>query len=420
MNNNIETMPNRCIMDDFVSYLDNKSKEKSNFGNIVDIINASNVHFFQQNFNTSVYTGFDANCCIDDSAEFCYTINNKVVRKMSNYDEWQNAHMVDNVDNERELKVIDVAVSNLSELILIIDNNPYDSKYRYNIDLRSLHLIKNEISAIDAMIGMEELKYSVFGQLLYFLQRLHISNNNKDHDFKHTIICGPPGTGKTEVAKMIGSMYSKLGLLKNNVFRKVTRDDLIAGYLGQTALKVKKLIDECGCIFIDEVYSLSNGNSNVDSFSKECIDTLCEALSDRKNDLMVIVAGYEREMEDNFFGINPGLRSRFIWNFKIDKYNAEDLFFIFKKKINDADWSILNETDITVKWFEKNYKIFKNYGRDMEVLFSYIKICHSKRAFGNILPHNLKKITACDIENGFEMFKKNMINNNASLPDFYI
>lgn len=427
-------------MDDFVSYLDKKSKEKTNFDNIIDIINASNAHFFQQKFNATEYTGFNNNCCMDGSVEFCDTINNKVARKMSNYDEWQNEHLVDTIDNDRELINIDVSVSNLSDLIVLIDENPYDAKYRYNIDLRSLHLIKPEIYGIDTMIGMEDLKDSVFNQLLYFLQRLHINKDNKEHDFKHTIICGPPGTGKTEVAKMIGLMYSKLGLLKNNVFRKVTRDDLVAGYLGQTAIKVKKVIDECGCIFIDEVYSLSNGNTNVDSFSKECIDTLCEALSDRKNDLMVIVAGYEREIEDNFFGINHGLRSRFIWNFKIDKYNAEDLFSIFKKKINDANWSILQEDDIkptknsirtadsnvqqfNFKWFEKNYNSFENYGRDMEVLFSHIKICHSRRAFGNTSPDNLKKITLCDIENGFKAFKKNMVKNDTLLPDipgFYI
>jgi len=427
-------------MDDFVSYLDKKSKEKTNFDNIIDIINASNAHFFQQKFNATEYTGFNNNCCMDGSVEFCDTINNKVARKMSNYDEWQNEHLVDTIDNDRELINIDVSVSNLSDLIVLIDENPYDAKYRYNIDLRSLHLIKPEIYGIDTMIGMEDLKDSVFNQLLYFLQRLHINKDNKEHDFKHTIICGPPGTGKTEVAKMIGLMYSKLGLLKNNVFRKVTRDDLVAGYLGQTAIKVKKVIDECGCIFIDEVYSLSNGNTNVDSFSKECIDTLCEALSDRKNDLMVIVAGYEREIEDNFFGINHGLRSRFIWNFKIDKYNAEDLFSIFKKKINDANWSILQEDDIkptknsirtadsnvqqfNFKWFEKNYNSFENYGRDMEVLFSHIKICHSRRSFGNTSPDNLKKITLCDIENGFKAFKKNMVKNDTLLPDipgFYI
>jgi SpoVK/Ycf46/Vps4 family AAA+-type ATPase len=410
-------------MDEFVSYLDRKAKEKPNFDNIVDIINASNTHFFQQNFNANEYTGIDNTFCTESSVDFFATINNKVVRKISNYDEWQNQHLVTNIDNERELKIIDVSVSNLSELLIVINENPYDSKYIYNVDLCSLHLIKSDISDIVSLIGMEELKDSVFNQLLYFIQRLHISSSNKDHDFKHTIISGPPGTGKTEVAKMIGSMYSKLGLLKNNVFRKVTRDDLIAGYLGQTAIKVKNVFDECGCIFIDEVYSLSNGNSNVDSFSKECIDTICEALSDRKNDLMVIVAGYEREIEDNFFGINPGLRSRFIWNFKIDKYTAENLFLIFKKKIHDTEWSILDENDINLKWFEKNYNAFKNYGRDMEVLFSHIKICHSRRAFGNVLPHNLKKISLNDIDNGFVSFKKNMIktdNHFTDIPGFYI
>lgn len=407
-------------MDEFVKYLDRKANEKPDFD---DIINASNLHFFQQKCNATEFTGIDNNGCMKDSLDFCTAINNNVVRKMSNYDEWQNDHLVENVDNERELKIIDVSVSDLSELLVIVNDNPYDSKYRYNIDLRSLHLIKNDISDIDALIGMEELKDSVFNQLLYFLQRLHVSSNNKEHDFKHTIISGPPGTGKTEVAKMIGSMYSKLGLLKNNVFRKVTRDDLIAGYLGQTAIKVKKVFDECGCVFIDEVYSLSNGNSNVDGFSKECIDTICEALSDRKNDLMVIVAGYEREIEDNFFGINPGLRSRFIWNFKIDKYNAEHLFLILNKKINDAEWSILDENDINLKWFTKNYNIFKNYGRDMEVLFSHIKISHSRRVFGNALQHDLKKISLSDIDNGLESFKKNMIHNDArrqDIPGFYL
>jgi len=413
-------------MDDFVSYLDKKSKEKPNFDNIVNIINASNAHFYQQQLNNSSFTGFDEGCCMDNTNEFSITVNTKSIkreRKMSNYDEWQNEHLVENIDTERELKNIEVSVSNLTDLIKLIDENPYDPKYKYNVDLRSLHIIKNELVDMNTFIGMEELKSSVFNQLLYFLQRLHVSKDNKEHDFKHTVICGPPGTGKTEIAKIIGSMYSKLGLLKNNVFRKVTRDDLIAGYLGQTALKVKKVIDECGCIFIDEVYSLSSGKVNVDSFSKECIDTICEALSDRKRDLMVIIAGYEDEIDQNFFGINPGLKSRFIWNFKIDKYDAENLFLIFKKKLKDSDWSILDENDINKEWFEKNYKMFKHFGRDIEGLFSHIKICHSKRMFGNVTPENLKKITLNDIENGFEAFKDNNVKKDNPLPDipgFYI
>jgi stage V sporulation protein K len=93
-----------------------------------------------------------------------------------------------------------------------------------------------------------------------------------------------------------------LGILKNNVFRKVTRNDLVAGYLGQTAIKTKNVIQDClgGVLFIDEAYAMANSYED-DSFSKECIDTLCEALSDHKNNLMVIIAGYENELNNSFF-----------------------------------------------------------------------------------------------------------------------
>jgi Holliday junction resolvasome RuvABC ATP-dependent DNA helicase subunit len=95
------------------------------------------------------------------------------------------------------------------------------------------------------------------------MQELHITN--KESDFKHTVLYGPPGTGKTEIAKIIGTMYSKIGILKNNVFKKVTRNDMVAGYLGQTAIKTKKVIDEClgGVLFIDEAYSLANNYQEV-------------------------------------------------------------------------------------------------------------------------------------------------------------
>jgi len=407
-------------MDDFVEFLDRKSKEKTDYDNIADIINASNVHFFHQSLYNKDYTGYTCyDNCLHNNEIVSLIDNRKELRKrkMSNYDEWQNEHLTETIHTNKEVKIIDVSASSLNDLIFIIDNNPYDSNFRYNIDLRSLHIIKDDLVGINSLIGMEELKTSVFNQLLYFLQRLHISKNNKEHDFKHTVIYGPPGTGKTEVAKFIGSMYSKLGLLKNNVFRKVTRDDLIAGYLGQTAIKVKKVIDECGCIFIDEAYSLSNGPSDVDSFSKECIDTICEALSDRKKDLMVIIAGYEDEIEHNFFNINKGLKSRFIWNFKIDSYTAENLFDIFKKKLLDSDWSVLNDKDINLKWFNKNHKCFKHFGRDIEALFSHIKICHSMRMFGNTQPENLKKITLGDLNNGFDSFKNNMVKHENPLPN---
>jgi len=202
-------------------------------------------------------------------------------------------------------------------------------------------------------------------------------------------------------------MYSKLGILKNNFFKKVTRNDLIAGYLGQTALKTRKVIDEClgGVLFIDEAYSLANSENN-DSYSKECIDILCEAMSDHKDDLMVIIAGYDEELESTFFKANRGLESRFIWRFKIDSYDSNEMRKIFKKKVVDNEWNFENENDITEKWFKEKKDKFNNFGRDMELLFSYVKVAHGRRIYGKDKELR-KKITIDDLNNGYETMLKN-------------
>ena len=121
-------------------------------------------------------------------------------------------------------------------------------------------------------------------------------------------------------------MYSKIGVLKTNNFVKVTRQDLIAGYLGQTAIKTAKVIEEAkgGVLFIDEAYSLANSEKE-DSFSKECLDTICECLSNYKDDLMVIIAGYEDELNTTFFRVNKGIESRFIWRLPLEMFNFNRL-----------------------------------------------------------------------------------------------
>jgi SpoVK/Ycf46/Vps4 family AAA+-type ATPase len=236
---------------------------------------------------------------------------------------------------------------------------------------------------------------------------LHLGNNNESCDFKHTAIYGPPGTGKTEIAKIIGKMYSKLGILKNNVFKKVTRSDLIGGYLGQTAIKTKKVIEEClgGVLFIDEAYSLANSDRE-DSYSKECLDTICEALSDYKNDLMVIIAGYEDELNETFFRVNKGLHSRFIWRFTMDEYSPIELMKIFKKKVSEQNWSFYNDDGVKERWFHDKKDNFKSYGRDMELLLTYTKIAHGRRIYGK--NNDLKKkISLEDINKGYDIFLKN-------------
>ena len=309
---------------------------------------------------------------------------------------------------------IETEINNIDDLLKITNDYNYNPENEYNINLQALHNIKEPLKDLNSMIGMKNLKENIVDQILYFIQDLHLHKNTKgmSNDFLHTVIYGPPGTGKTEIAKIMGNLFSKLGILKKGTFKKVTRADLIAGYLGQTAIKTSEVIKEAldGVLFIDEAYALGNSDKK-DSFSKECIDTLCESLSDNKDKLMVIVAGYESELKDCFFSFNQGLESRFPWRFKIDDYKGEELYEIFIKKINDIGWSI-HDTDpdtikkINIDWFNKNLIYFKYFGRDIETFLSKIKICHSRRVFCKS-PAEKTKITYKDFEKALELFLKN-------------
>jgi SpoVK/Ycf46/Vps4 family AAA+-type ATPase len=307
---------------------------------------------------------------------------------------------------------IDVTITSLKDLYTIPDNYPISLDIDYDIDIKPLHNIKNDLQKLDAFIGLEELKENVLDQITYFMYQ-------SVDDYLHTVLYGPPGTGKTEIAKILGNIYTKLGILKKGTFTKVTRGDFIAGYLGQTALKTRKLIEENlgGVIFIDEAYAMGN-NEKRDMFSKEAIDTLCELLSEHKNELMVIIAGYEKELDECFFSYNPGLKSRFAWRFEIKKYNEKELMKIFHKKVTDAGWKIENNVG-NEEWFKKNLDLFKNYGRDMENLFSKIKIKYFRKRFGKKIKELIIKQEDLDI--GLESFKKyyeNQDNENKTSPSF--
>ena len=201
--------------------------------------------------------------------------------KSNPYLSWQNQHEILQFNPIGELKLdvkektycqIDFPLHTISDMLEMLNKYPYADDTKYNIDLKSLHNIRPELESLNNMIGNKPLKRSTLRQLLYFIQHF---DDSKD-DYKHMIITGPPGTGKTEIAKIIGRMYSKLGILKKTYFKKITRADLVAGYLGQTAIKTKKVIDDAigGVLFFDEAYSFS-----VDeSYSKECI-ILCVNVS---------------------------------------------------------------------------------------------------------------------------------------------
>jgi ATP-dependent 26S proteasome regulatory subunit len=324
------------------------------------------------------------------------------------YDPNLNDTIINDTNIEKKKVNISIEINDINDLLLLIEKYHLDKDIEYNINMNALHKIKQPLTELNNMIGMKNLKENIVDQIIFYIQNLHtLKSDIKGNDFMHTVIYGSPGTGKTEIAKIIGSIFSKLGVLSKGTFKKVTRADLIAGYLGQTALKTRDVIKEClgGVLFIDEAYALGNEEKR-DSFSKECIDTLCESLSDHKDDLMVIIAGYESDLNSCFFNYNQGLKSRFTWRFKPDDYSSEDLYNIFIKKINDGGWYLSENSEIDVKWFKQHYKIFKFYGRDIETLFAKTKIAHSRRVF--CLQTSLKKyLTIKDLDEGLKVYLKN-------------
>lgn len=365
------------MLDNFIKKMDNIKKKENNKNNIKQIIKEVD----NLNFNKHIF--YDPNTC-----------DNGFVKFNSNY---LNKKKID----------INLNISSLNDLCILLENYPLNYNIEYNLDISKFHIIKSELNQLNNFIGLEELKENILDQIIYF-------TNNEIDDYLHTVLYGPPGTGKTEIAKIIGQIFKKIGILKKGTFVKVTRNDLVAGYLGQTAIKTRKLVEENlgGVIFIDEAYSMGS-NEKQDMFSKEALDTLCELLSDNKKNLMVIIAGYEKELESCFFSYNKGLDSRFPWKLELKKYDSLELSKIFKKKINDAGWNIIDGI-ADEKWFEENKDSFNNYGRDIENLFSRIKIKFFRRRFGK--ENKDKIINNEDLIEGFKTLKKEI--KKECIPSF--
>ncbi len=383
----------------------------------------------------------------------------KTTRKRTNSSIGLDDHADKKRKSSQEIVVINKEINTLDDLIEL--GLSFDSKKKYNINLEKLNKIVPVLKKLKETIGMSGVKKSIVGQIIYFLQDFQ----DKNEDMLHTVIQGPPGVGKTMLGHIIGEIYWHLDIIqtpdkiitkkntcsdddysddndtdysededyiphlkkliksiksKNNKnepqqlkFKIAKRADLIAKYLGQTAPKTQEVIDEAlgGVLFIDEAYSLGSPDGR-DSYAKECIDTINQNLTEKKNQLLVIIAGYEDALEECFFAVNEGLNRRFPFRYTIDAYTHEELAQIFCSMVKNINSNPNNSwtVDITQpklnEFFKKNYDLFPNFGGDVESFLLSVKIQHGIRVF--CLPSEHKrKISYEDLENALKIYRVN-------------
>ena len=291
---------------------------------------------------------------------------------------------------------------------------PRESGIQYNFDLERLKDCIEPLKKLNALIGMDDIKKNIIDQILFFTQEL---NTN---EMMHVCITGPPGAGKTTMGTILAELYCSMGFLSKGNVKFATRDQLIGGYLGQTAIKTKKLLKEAigNALVIDEVYSLGYAKGDSDSYAKECVDTINQFLSENTENFLMIIMGYSEDIDKYFFSMNPGLRRRFPWRYEIKDYTPTNLKEIFKYQVEKNGWEFdddFNFSDLDQVFSQKEY--FKDNGGSCLILFDKTKITHARRVFGQRRRFK-KKLSMPDILQAFEIMKKANINGKIDLPPY--
>jgi len=268
------------------------------------------------------------------------------------------------------------------------------------------------LEELESLVGLENIKQNVKSLINYVkVRELREENKLPNPPLSlHMVFTGKPGTGKTTVARIIAELYEAIGVLSKGHLVEVDRSGLVAGFVGQTAIKTSEAVESAlgGILFIDEAYALSPDMSSGNDYGREAIETLIKMMEDHRNDLIIIAAGYNEPME-RFISSNPGLESRFNRYFYFEDYNSEELYDIFNNMCKKSEY-ILSDDAITYarEHFNRNYENrdenFSN-ARYVRNFFENIVAVHSDR-ISSINGHtreDLVKVISKDLEKAAEM-----------------
>ena len=262
--------------------------------------------------------------------------------------------------------------------------------------------IEDLLAELDSYVGMDAIKTEVRS----LINMVQVYKLRREHDLPttdmslHMVFSGNPGTGKTTVARIMSRIYHSLDILSKGQLVEVDRSGLVAGYVGQTALKTQKVIEKAmgGVLFIDEAYAL-NGKSEND-FGQEAIDTILKAMEDHRDDLVVIVAGYT-ELMDRFIHSNPGLESRFNRFLHFEDYTPEQMVAIFKMQCKKGCYVLAQGTEELVRDFIAEESADDSFGnaRGVRNLFEHILVAQNNRLakMENVTRDDLMQIFPDDV-----------------------